>query len=853
MLAVFCTFLLAACGGGGGSPGAIVNQPTQTPTATVSSLILTTSASTISSSGAPGSEVTITVLARDSRNVAVPGATISLTADSGAIVFDSSSSGGTSTATPGVTDSSGVVTAKLSIAGVKTLRRISIVASTANAVRSETKQVEVVAANSTVAIIPSSLELQSSGSITLTVLARDGVNNVIKGAKVNITSNSGALIVTRGVTDDKGEAQATLTAGNDPSARNIIVTAVLDSSAGGSDPTTATIAVKALVPKLSISASSGNLDSAGAAGTEVNIVVLVRDANNNVLSGAEVGLAASSGSLTRGDRRTNAQGIVTEKLSTGGDASKRDILVTATSPGIAPQSMVVTVSGTKVSLNASSSVNSGVATDMTVSVTDSSGKPLVNQAVVPKVENGSTLIVKNNGLAVTDGGGNLILTFTGRSGILSDTVTVTSLGVDAKATILINNSDFTVTPAITIVKPNTVAQGNINTCYPVVISNKLAGVPQSGTVSLGISRGAVYRTASCATGDELTGSLTLNSAGATAYVKAPSPGLATLVATLGTGVSTRGNLEFVAPLLTTANVILQVDPGVIGVNTVDTSQRAVVKAVVRDGSAANNLVKDASINFSIEQDGSGGVLLQPSVVKTGSDGAATVTFIAGPTATATDGVRFKGQIQSTVSSASATANLTVGRQALFITAGTGNTIESPTQQSYIQRYQILVTDAVGNPVQNANVTASILPVLYIKGQHAYDTVSSLWRVASSFACANEDINTNGILDAGEDINGNRRLEPGIPVTVNISGATDDKGATSVALQYAKDQANWLQVDLTIRATVAGSEAKYIARFVLRGATDDFNKKDTDPPGRFSPYGIGVIANSGGKLPCEYTE
>jgi hypothetical protein len=334
------------------------------------------------------------------------------------------------------------------------------------------------------------------------------------------------------------------------------------------------------------------------------------------------------------------------------------------------------------------------------------------------------------------------------------------------------------------------------------------------------------------------------------------------VATLDTGVSTRGDVEFVAPLKSTANVTLQVDPGVIGINTIDQSQRTVLKAVVRDGTVVNgalvnNLVKDAIVNFSIERDGSGGALLQPSVVRTGADGTATVSYVSGPIATPTDGVQFKAQIVSSISSASGTANLTVGRQALFITAGTGNSVGTPADnlQTYIKSYQVLVTDAAGNPVSGANVTASVLPSHYRKGTLSF--FNNFWQVLSGTAatCSNEDANANGILDLnlGEDVNRNGRLEPGIPLTVTSGGQTDSSGATTVAIQYAKDQANWLVVDLTIRASVAGSEAKYVARFTLVGASPDYNAADKDPPGKLSPYGIGTFVNSLGQHPCEYTD
>ncbi len=55
--------------------------------------------------------------------------------------------------------------------------------------------------------------------------------------------------------------------------------------------------------------------------------------------------------------------------------------------------------------------------------------------------------------------------------------------------------------------------------------------------------------------------------------------------------------------------------------------------------------------------------------------------------------------------------------------------------------------------------------------------------------------------------------------------------------YARDRAYWLNVNLTITATVSGSEAKYVASFVLPGLSTDFNKIDTIPPGVSSPYGI----------------
>jgi hypothetical protein len=74
----------------------------------------------------------------------------------------------------------------------------------------------------------------------------------------------------------------------------------------------------------------------------------------------------------------------------------------------------------------------------------------------------------------------------------------------------------------------------------------------------------------------------------------------------------------VAPLTNIATITVQADPAVIGVNTAgSTSQQASLRAVVRDGTPQNNLVKNATVAFSILTDPSGGSLTQPALVPDG--------------------------------------------------------------------------------------------------------------------------------------------------------------------------------------------------------------------------------------------
>jgi hypothetical protein len=860
LISMLCALILVACGGGGGSPGINPNQPPPTATSRVANLVITTSSNTIPSSGVPGTEVTVTVLARDVNNAAVPGASIVLNTDSGAITFVTSTDAGSM---PGVTDASGMVTARLSIAGLSTLRVISVTAASGS-IRSETRQVTVVAATNSLSITTSSDTLQSSGNVIIGVLVRGPNNNVLTNARVLLTSSSGALIFvpTQGGsnaadpsrTDSNGMVMAQLTPGNDLTSRVITLTAVLDSSAGSSTPATRTVNVVAAgTPNVLITTNTGNLVSSGAAGTEVMVRVLVRDANNNVMPNVLVSLSANSGVLSvTGSRMTDATGLVRETLGIGNDPSLRTIRVTASIPGAPVSTTTVDVTGTRITLGSSASVNAGASTEMTVNLVDSSGLGLGGRAVTFSSANGGTVAVKNGAAAVTNNSGQLILVFTPRAGGTNDTVTVSALGSTDSKSLTINNTNSFVRGQTnpTSGASTNLDLGNINTCFKVLVHNDVAGVPTTGTVSLNSSRGNLFSNSTCTT--PLTGPLTFSNGDAVAFFNSFTPGITTFVATLPNGGgSTMGAFEFVAPLTPSPRLTLQADPAIIGTNTAtDMSQQSTLRVVVRDGTAANNVVSGATVNFSIVSDSSGGSLSQPSVVVTGSDGVATVNYIAGrnPTgAGASTSVTLRAEIANT--NASITNTLTVARRALFITAGTGNTIGAPTNESYSQNYQVLVTDAAGNPVPGVNISASLEPTFYGKGILVFPVGgNSFGREPGAIFCPNEDKNLDGILDPLEDAtpamggttgNGNMLLEPGIPVALTIltpGGQTDATGTAVVQLRYARDQSNWLMAKLIIRASVSGSESRFMANFTLLGLASDFNNAAVTPPGFVSPYG-----------------
>ena len=698
---------------------------------------------------------------------------------------------------------------------------------------------------SSVVLTSSATTIASSGQdgteVTLTAIVKDQNNNALKDQTVSFKASSGNISNTNRITDSNGSVSEKLNVKGDSSVRDIKITA----SVGGVTSNEITVKVVQAQQTLSLTTDAGTLASAGALGAEVTVTALVRDSNNTVMPGVKVDLSADSGSLTAGSRITDSNGRVTEKLSTGGDATTRNIKVTASLAGVPPVSALVAVTGTRLTVNANPTINLGASTDVTVKLVDSannalSGKPVTFSAVRNPVA------VKGGGAAVTDAAGQLVLTYSGAASG-TDAVSVRAMGESSSTSITVGSATFGV--AAVDGSGNAVAVANINACYPLVVAGT-GNTVLTGTVNMSSSRGTVYADAGCVTVQN--GAVSVVGGKAIAYLRATSPGISTLNATANAlGATAQGQVEFVAPLLATSTVTVQADPAVLGANTAgSTTQQATIRAVVRDGTAQNNLVKNAIVSFSIDSDPSGGALSQPSVVATGSDGAATVSYIAGTSSTAVNGVQIRASVQGVA--ATNVAGLTVAKKSLFLSAGTGNVVGLPTPVTYSVDYAVVVTDSNGNAVPGVNVTAGVRPRYYYKGTMIFPGGDGPWMPPAvgnaSLQCANEDTDGNGILTAGEDVNGNGRLDPGIPVTVTTTGTTDAQGKATVTLLYARDRAKWLSVDLTIRGQAAGSEAVYVAYIPrLPGLGDDYSDKTISPPGYYSPFGTAVPLQADGSI------
>lgn len=194
-----------------------------------------------------------------------------------------------------------------------------------------------------------------------------------------------------------------------------------------------------------------------------------------------------------------------------------------------------------------------------------------------------------------------------------------------------------------------------------------------------------------------------------------------------------------------------------------------------------------------------------------------------------------------------------------IVLGTSNDLLVPNILQYQAPFVVQVTDSNGNPASATKITITLRPLQYFKGQYQPNDVDGdgnddQWSPVYSAVCAAEDANNNGILEAGEDINGNSALEPTNPATIaphpsetpTVAAGTgklttDSSGFGYFVVTYPTSEAKWVNLRLTASAEVSGTESAETYDFNLAVAIDDINDLSISPPGgQNSKYGISAV-------------
>lgn len=702
----------------------------------------------------------------------------------------------------------------------------------------------------TISMTISDNTVTADAPITVTAIAMQG-NSALANQLVTFTLDNDALAYfspnsATANTDSNGHATITLNAGNEAGAGTISASLVggqgssitFDSAGDGNTGGEPTIA------SIGLFASSQQLASSGA--QEVVLTALVKDVDNNLIQGATIEFSADSGAIQVTKAVTEADGKATATLTTELDKSNRVITVTATNEDIS-DTVNVQVTGTSVNITGSTSLATNDENSFIIKLLDSDGNDIADTIVDVSLSNSSTTAPAGDVASITlpesvktDFNGQATIKVTGTSGG-TNSIIVSALGANDSQDVAVQADSFLFTSFDNNIAP---AVNPVNTPIPdVFLSNsaeitltwlRSGQVVADGTVvNFTTTRGTLEAASAVTKDGQVTAVVSSNNAG---------KALVTFTGIEGE-IALENQLEFEFIAETPATIVAQASPSSIGPN----GQKSTISVVVKD--ANGNLVKNQTVDFNLSDVSNGSIF--PASAVTDSNGSASTVYTSS-SVSAADSVAIEAKIDlENGSSISDTVALTVSDRELFISLGTGNSVQIIDDTTYNKQYSVFVTDADSTPRADVNLTISAVPTSFRKG-FWYAVVDDagkfkFWGAETVESCNNEDLNRDGIMDTGEDVNGNGMLTPGNVVGAIGEVTTDENGRAVIDIMYPKSDGSWLDVELVAKTRVTGTESQAMVHFTLPTASVDVNDEDIAPPvenipndfySHRSPYGSG---------------
>ena len=498
---------------------------------------------------------------------------------------------------------------------------------------------------------------------------------------------------------------------------------------------------------------------------------------------------------------------------------------------VAVADLILSVSSAQLADTASSTVT------ITATAVDS-GRVVISGASVQLSADSDAVIAQS--ASVTDTAGKV----TGTLSIGSNranrliTVTATAGGVTKTATVQVVGASVASTLVPAVVSPGAAAQVQ----YRVT--------DQSGSP---MAAQAVQVSAPGLSPADATGVTDSNGAFVYSYTAPAATGSYTVMTTIGgvtdqqvVNVQAAASVPTVTATISSASV--SANPSVVGVNTTgSTTNRSEIRALFVG--AGNVPIPNVRVRFDLNNDPSVGGTFSTGSATLYSDanGVVTSAYIPGTTSSPTNGVTVRacyGTSDTDPNLLNCTTNktvtLTVVSQPLGVSIGTNELVIVNTL-TYQKQFVISVVDAAGNAMAGVPLSASLDLPRYRKGYYILPVGGKSWvKAAPDTVCGNEDVNRNHVLDTGEDINGNQRLDPGVAdVQVQLLSTTTGADGTAVAqVTYAKSFGTWVDAWLTVSASgIGGTEGR--ATYVLAPVPVDATSLTTTtsaPAYQVSPYG-----------------
>lgn len=605
--------------------------------------------------------------------------------------------------------------------------------------------------------------------------------------------------------------------------------------------------------------------------TASTITITAKNAANAAMPGITINLTADTGSISPGPYVTGGDGTLNVQFRSGGGTTgpiNRTATIAAAAGTVTAQAQVDIIGSTVTLSSTGTSLTNDGTNPITLTVrAKNAGDAGVNGAAVTltqsSTDGGSVNFAATSGTTATVASepGVFKTTVTGTT---AGTVTIIARALNASATIEVRVDTVEETFAID-------QQTLCNPGCAVIPGNPDPTAMQTGDqLQIRVNVPAAYA-ASRIFFNTSVGTWT---GGTTTHWVFPAAGKAT--AELNTTQAAIANVEVwvedapaVKDTLTVGmssaaaphSIILQAAPTVVPKKTATITGTATITATVRDSSDPAVPVANVPVAFSIVNPTGGGERIEPVVEITGADGTARTIFTSGtlPSYDA-GGVKIHAEV---VGTGVATGVAPSGNDASIVIGGVPGSLAfglatelvetgGPPATHYVQAVSVLVTDINGNPVQGAEVSASLRPVAWSTGTNPcmydpdgfyvdYTVVPSV--LVPCDTCGtflSEDLNWNLILDPGEDGWRSYYVDPLVALPIpgtqdgeltppnsaaSIAPNTSPTGADGIAnfnVRYPKDHSIWTVVRIRASTLVQGSETVAQKTFRLAALSKDVN-------------------------------
>ena len=519
------------------------------------------------------------------------------------------------------------------------------------------------------------------------------------------------------------------------------------------------------------------------------------------------------------------------------------------------------VSDLILTVSAATLANTGTASVLvTATALDASRNTLASVPVTLSADGGGVLAAVTGKTTGTDGTVSATLGIGGNQANRVLTVTAVSSGITKTATVQVTGAKITATSSVPVVAPS--GQGSVR--YKVVDG---AGNPMPNQAVSVVATGFNPPEASGVTDASGVFVFTFSAPSAVGNYTittnvAGNSDVQTIIVQPGTLVPT------VTASILAASV--SANPSVVAVNlTGSTTSQSEIRALFLG--ANNQPIQNVRARFDLDGDANsigGSFNTGSGILYSDSNGVVTTAYSPGTRSSPTNGVTVRvcygvsdsdPNLNPQTCTVSQKVTLTVVAEPLGVTIGTDATIIVDRNDGlvYVKKFIVSVSDAAGVAKADVNLVASVDLTNYRKGKYEVATNNdgvtgwakdNLLTISGDRAvCLNEDTNRNGVLENGEDLNGDGQLWPRKPdVTIRLlSSKTAADGTAQLEITYAKNHGSWVDALITVAASgVSGSEGR-ATYFVSPVPVDaaSIAKIDSPPAFRISPYGVSNSCSS----------